>query len=101
MKITKVEAIELRLPEEQVLPVPSGVQDALIVKIETDELIENRKRFKGVLNGVNDSDIEIEMDNQTYTIPFSAVSKAKIILTDELLAKWEAEHPMTEEIIED
>ena len=65
------------------------------VKIETDELIENRKRFKGVLNGVQGSDIELEMDNQKYLIPFSAISKAKIILTDELLAKWEAEHPQT------
>jgi len=37
MRITKVEAIELRLPEEQVLPIPSGVQDTLIIKIETDE----------------------------------------------------------------
>ncbi len=37
MIITKVEAIELRLPEEQVKPIPSGVQDTLIVKIETDE----------------------------------------------------------------
>jgi L-rhamnonate dehydratase len=38
MKITKVEAIELRLPEEEVLEGKfSSAQDAVIVKIHTDE----------------------------------------------------------------
>lgn len=71
------------------------------VKIETDELIEGRKRFKGVLKGVKNSDVVLEMDETIYEIPFDAISKAKIILTDDLLARWEAEHPQTEEIIEE
>ncbi len=38
MEITRVEAIELRLPEEEILPNRSSAcQDAIIVKIETDE----------------------------------------------------------------
>ncbi|MBW1862560.1 MAG: mandelate racemase/muconate lactonizing enzyme family protein, partial [Deltaproteobacteria bacterium] len=37
MKITKVEAIELRLPESEIYDKASGSQDALIVKIHTDE----------------------------------------------------------------
>ncbi len=38
MKITKVEAIELRLPEEEVLDLKAtGCQDAIIVKVHTDE----------------------------------------------------------------
>ncbi len=37
MKIIKVEAIELRLPESQVLDKASSAQDALILKIHTDE----------------------------------------------------------------
>jgi L-rhamnonate dehydratase len=37
MKITKVEAIELRLPESEVLDKASSAQDAMIVKIYTDE----------------------------------------------------------------
>jgi L-rhamnonate dehydratase len=37
MKITKVEAIELRMPEDQIKCIPSGTQDTLIVKIHTDE----------------------------------------------------------------
>jgi L-alanine-DL-glutamate epimerase-like enolase superfamily enzyme len=38
MKITRVEAIELRLPEDEVLEhKASSCQDALIVRIHTDE----------------------------------------------------------------
>jgi len=37
MKITKVEAIEVRLPESEVEDKASAAQDALIIKIHTDE----------------------------------------------------------------
>jgi len=37
MKITKIEAIELRLPESEMHDKASSAQDALIVKIHTDE----------------------------------------------------------------
>ena len=41
---------------------------------------------------------EIELVN---SVKRAVANKAKIILTDELLAKWEAEHPLQEEIIEE
>ena len=71
------------------------------VKIETSLVIEGRKRFKGVLNGVEGENVLLEMDGTDYKISFDDISKAKIVLTDELLAKWEAEHPCEEEIIEE
>ena len=37
MKITRVEAIEIRLPEDEVLDKASAGQTSLIVKIHTDE----------------------------------------------------------------
>ena len=37
MKITRIEAIELRLPESDVLDKASSAQDSLIIKIHTDE----------------------------------------------------------------
>ena len=37
MKITKVEAIELRLPGSEVVDKASSAQNSLIVKIYTDE----------------------------------------------------------------
>ena len=67
------------------------------VKIETDELIKGRKRFKGELKGIEGSDVLLVMSETVYQIPFDAISKAKIVLTDELLAKWEAAHPQTAE----
>ena len=33
------------------------------------------------------------MDGREYVIPFDAVSKAKIVITDELLQKYVDEHP--------
>ncbi len=72
-------------------------------KVETDELIENRKRFKGKILDINDSEnIRFEMDGTEYEIPFAAVSKAKIVITDELLQKYVDEHPECgEHIIEE
>lgn len=61
-------------------------------KIETDTEIEKRKRFKGRIVNVDENDnIILSMDEQEYTIPFDAVSKAKLLLTDELLALAAAE----------
>lgn len=63
-------------------------------KVETDELIENRKRFKGKIVALDaQNQIHIDMDGQEYVVPFEAVSKAKIVITDELLQKYVDEHP--------
>ena len=60
-------------------------------KIETDTEIEKRKRFKGRIIRVDGEDIIFLMDDKEWTIPYDAVSKAKLLLTDELLAIAEAE----------
>lgn len=71
------------------------------IKVETAVVVDGRKRFKGSLKGVEDENVLLEMDGTEYKILFDDISKAKIVLTDELLAKWEAEHPYEEEIIEE
>ena len=61
-------------------------------KIETDVEIEKRKRFKGRIVSVDeDENIIFSMDDQEYKIPFEAVTKAKLLLTDELIAAAQAE----------
>ena len=72
-------------------------------KVETDELIGNRKRFKGKIISIDgENTIRFEMDGTEYAIPFDAVSKAKIVITDELLQKYVDEHPECgEHIIEE
>ena len=60
-------------------------------KIETDTPIENRKRFKGRILRVENENIIFYMDDKEWVIPYSAVSKAKLLLTDELIASVQAE----------
>jgi ribosome maturation factor RimP len=58
-------------------------------KIETSEMIDGRRRFKGVLQGVEDGEILIELDEQggpvTIGLRFDWLSDAKLVLTDELI----------------
>lgn len=60
-------------------------------RIETTELIDGRRRFKGGLMGVEGDEvlIEIEEAGQDVTIglKFDWLSDAKLILTDELIAE--------------
>lgn len=62
-----------------------------IVKCETSIVIDNRKRFRGRIAEVNADGFTIERDQVAYgeeprvTIPFSALSDAKLILTDDLI----------------
>ncbi len=55
-------------------------------KIETRLMIDGRRRFKGVLSGVDDGVVGIEADGVLARIPFDAIQRAKLVLTDALLA---------------
>lgn len=56
-------------------------------RIDLDQLIEGRKKFKGVLAGVDGDNIclDIEGEDETALIPFAFVKTAKLALTDELI----------------
>lgn len=56
-------------------------------KLETDQLIEGRRRFKGVLAGVEDGEVLIEVPEGTIGLQFDWLSDAKLVLTDELIAE--------------
>ena len=62
------------------------------VKVETEEKIENRKRFKGKLLKITGDNIVLVMDNEEYTIPFAMISKAKLVITDELWEEYQSVH---------
>ncbi len=58
-------------------------------KIETDEPVDGRKRFKGKIVAVEgDEMIALNMDEAEFKIPFRTVAKAKLVLTDELWNKF-------------
>jgi ribosome maturation factor RimP len=54
-------------------------------KIETDELIDGRRRFKGQLAGVEGEDVLITIAEGTIGLKFEWLSDAKLVLTDELI----------------
>ncbi len=54
-------------------------------KLETEELHGGRRRFKGVLAGVEGEDVLINVDEGTIGLNFDWLSDAKLLLTDELI----------------
>lgn len=57
------------------------------VKIETAELIDGRRRFKGMLEGVEDGEVLIAIQEGTIGLDFDLIADAKLVLTDELIAE--------------
>jgi ribosome maturation factor RimP len=60
-------------------------------RIETSELIDGRRRFKGALSGVEGDEVLITIEEAgeevTIGLKFDWLSDAKLILTDELIAE--------------
>ena len=56
-------------------------------KITTIELISGRKNFRGTLQGVEDGEVLIEIDEGTIGLAFDMLSEAKLVLTDDLIAE--------------
>lgn len=54
-------------------------------KLETTELIDGRRRFKGVLCGTEGTEVLIELDEGTIGLEFDWLSDAKLVLTDDLI----------------
>ncbi|HWU48683.1 MAG TPA: ribosome maturation factor RimP [Asticcacaulis sp.] len=63
--------------------------EGLEARIELDRLAEGRKRFRGVLAGIEDDHIAIDLEGETETamIPFAWIVEAKLVLTDELMKR--------------
>lgn len=56
-------------------------------KIEAYQPIEDRRRFRGHLAGMENGSVKIIVDDgQEKTIAFDNIQKAKLVLTDELIA---------------
>lgn len=63
--------------------------DGFEARIELDRVAEGRKRFRGVLAGVEGDAIGIDLEGEDSTamIPFEWVVDAKLILTDALMKR--------------
>lgn len=54
-------------------------------KIELDRLTDGRRRFRGILHGIEGEAVRIETDTGVFEIPFEIIRDAKLVLTDALL----------------
>ena len=56
-------------------------------KVETTELIDGRRRFRGVLAGVNNDEVLINLEEGTIGLKFTWLSDARLVLSDDLIKK--------------
>ncbi|MCG8492176.1 MAG: ribosome maturation factor RimP [Sneathiellales bacterium] len=56
-------------------------------KVELDEAVNGQRRYRGKLLGLQDEDVVLANDaGEKITLPFAELRKAKLVLTDELIA---------------
>jgi ribosome maturation factor RimP len=58
-------------------------------KLELDRLAEGRKRFRGMLAGVDGDAVAVDLEGEADTalVPFAWIVEAKLVLTDELMKR--------------
>ena len=63
--------------------------EGLEARIELDRVAEGRKRFKGVLAGVEDGNVGIDLEGEEHTalIPFAWIVEAKLVMNDDLMKR--------------
>jgi ribosome maturation factor RimP len=58
-------------------------------KIEMKELVEGRKRFRGLLNGRSGDEVSVTLTEDqgggTVSLPIGGIAEARLVLTDELI----------------
>lgn len=61
-------------------------------RLETDRMVEGRKRFKGLIAGTEGENIAVDLDGEddTALIPFDWLADAKLVMTDALLKRGAA-----------
>jgi len=92
-QLSDILEVENILSSEYVLEVSSaGVERPLVkaldykrfvgqkVKLKTSEALEGKKKFKGILRGIEDGEIKLEGENgKIHFIPFDLISKANLV----------------------
>lgn len=66
-------------------------------KVETLNEVDKRKRIKGeILSLDENNNVHMNMDGKEFVIAFDNIAKAKIVITDELLARYQEEQDAVE-----
>ena len=66
------------------------------VRLETEEKVDDRKRFKGKISKIEKQNIFLAEDDKEFVIPFAVINKAKLVLTDDLWNEYQAAHEAVE-----
>ena len=54
-------------------------------KLETTEIIDGRRRFKGILAGISNDEVLINLEEGTVGLKFHWLSDARLVLSDDLI----------------
>lgn len=58
------------------------------IKAETIIPINGRKRFRGILKGIDGDEVTLVVDGMDVKLPFNHIRSAKLVMTDELIATF-------------
>jgi len=78
---------------DRILVRPSDFEDwaGYEAKIELKELVDGRRRFRGIIEGYEDGELRLQLlldgkgEPQTIGLPLNLIEDAKLVLTDELI----------------
>jgi ribosome maturation factor RimP len=85
--VSAVLDVEDPLQDAYVLEVSSPGIEGYEARLETSEMIEGRRRFKGILAGTEGTEVLLEIDEGTIGLEFEWLSEAKLVLTEDLIAE--------------
>ena len=57
-----------------------------VARIELRSMVDGRRRFRGRLQGIEDGLVRLETEGESVALPVEEIAKAKLVITDELLA---------------
>jgi ribosome maturation factor RimP len=60
-------------------------------KLETDQPVDGRKRFQGILTALEGDTLSIDVDGSAVSLPLDQIKQARLVLTDRLIAAAEQE----------
>ena len=70
-------------------------------RIEIDQSIEGQRRFRGILAGIDENEVLINLQEGTIGLKFNWLTEAKLILNDNLIKKMTSERKNSSVLKED
>ncbi len=58
------------------------------IKVETIIPVGGRKRFRGILKGIEGNEVSLMVDGVEVKLPFTHIRTSKLVITDELIANF-------------